>query len=67
MQPLPYHAGLAVHLLWRLQLITALAACCCPFCLSTPGKPLTQKLPSKFLPAAPGIQTVRDTAHTRVP
>src|SRR5438094_620095 len=56
MQPLPYHAGLAAHLLRRLQSITAFSACSCPLHLSMSGEPLTQKQSSQFLPAAPGIR-----------
>ena len=56
MQPLPYHAGLAAHLLRRLQSITAFSACSCPLHLSMSGEPLTQKQSSRFLPAAPGIR-----------
>src|SRR6266487_5490618 len=61
MQPLPYHAGLAAHLLRRLQSITAFSACSCPLHLSMSGEPLTQKQSSQFLPAAPGCdQEVRN-------
>ena len=56
MQPLPYHAGLAAHLLRRLRSITAFSACSCPLHLSMSGEPLTQKHSSQFLPAAPGIR-----------
>ena len=69
MQPLPYHAGLAAHLLRRLQSITALTACSCPLHLSMSGEPLTQKHSSQFLPAAPGIRqcATRRTLASRRP
>src|SRR6266571_4768711 len=34
----------------------AFLACYCPLCLSAPGKPSDPGIPSKFLPAEPGIQ-----------
>ena len=73
MQPLPYHAGLAAHLLRRLQSITAFSACSCPLHLSMSGEPLTQKQSSQFLPAAPGIRpcatrrTLAPRRRSRVP
>src|SRR6266700_3855573 len=34
----------------------AFLACYCPLCLSAPGKPSDPGIPSKFLPAEPGIR-----------